>query len=330
MSVGWGIIGLGGIATRMASALQEAAGADLVAVCSRSREKAEAASARFGARPYDDYNAMLGDPDVELVYVATPPDLHPEQVIVAVEAGKHVLCEKPMALAVADAKAMADAADRSGVKLGLGFHLRLHPVHVAMRELIGSEGIGEPVLAQGMWAFYSADWPRDSWKMDPKRAGSGSIAGVGIHVLDLLRWLVGREVVEVRALSDGFTGEYPVEFLTVALLDFGGGVFGEAVSSRRLRNGDDGITIYCEHARLRGRGLTTTEPVASLELVRDGEIEMRETEVRDLYVLEVEACSAAVRNGTDFPATALDGIRSTELVAAVLESARTGAVVRPA
>lgn len=328
MSIGWGIIGLGGIAGRMAAALQAADGAELVAVCSRDRTKAEEACANFGGRPYDDYSAMLADPALELVYIATPTHLHAAQAIAAAEAGKHALCEKPMALSVRDAEAMALAAERAGVRLGVGFHLRVHPVHLAMRELIGTEEIGAPVLAQGMWAFYSADWSRDSWKMDPERAGSGSIAGVGVHVLDLVRWLVGREIVNVRALSDGFSGEYPVEFLTASLLDFGDGVFGEAISSRRLRNSDDGVTVYCEHARLRGLGTMTTEPIGSLEIVRDGGGEVREVDIRDLYTLEAEACSAAVRNGTEFPATALDGVRSVELVAAVLESARRGTSVQ--
>jgi predicted dehydrogenase len=215
------------------------------------------------------------------------------------------------------------------VRLGVGFHLRLHPVHAAMRELIGREGVGDVVLAQALWGFYSAHWSRDSWKMDPRRAGAGSLAGLGVHLIDLLRFLTGREVAEVVAVADGPDGERPVEFLTAATLAFTGGSVAQLVSSRRLRNTDDTLTVYCEQARLRGIGTLTTEPVGRLEIVREAGSEVHEPELRDLYVLEIEACSAAIRDGGDFPATAADGVRSVEILAAVLESARSGRAVSP-
>lgn len=323
MSVGWGIVGLGGMGGRMAQAVQAAEGAELVAVCSRSPEKASELAGQLGASPYSEYTEMLADPAVDVVYVATATHLHAEQAIQAVEAGKHVLVEKPMALTVSDAKGMVTAADRYGVRLGVGFHLRQHPVHAAMRDLIGPDGLGDVVLAQALWGFYSADWSRDSWKMDPERAGAGSLAGLGVHMIDLLRWLVGREVVEVSAVSDGPSAEYPVEFLTAALLTFDGGAVAELVSSRRLRNTDDSVTVYCEDGRLRGCGTLTTEPVGALEIARDGETKVQELPLRDLYTLEVEACSAALRDGAELPVTAVDGIRSVEIMSAVLESGRT-------
>lgn len=324
MSVGWGILGTGGIAGRMAAALAEAEGAELVAVCGRELGKAEALAGGSGARAYAELDAFLGDPAVELVYVATPTHLHPEHAIAAVEAGKHVLVEKPMALSIDDAEAMAAAARSAGVRLGVGFHLRHHPVHRAMRELIGSDDVGAASLAQAMWGFYSADWSRDSWKMDPERAGSGSLAGLGVHMIDLLGYLVGREVREVSAFSDGPEEGYPVEFLTAGLLRFEGGTFAQLVSSRRLRHTDDDVTVYCENARLRGVGTVTTEPEGVLELRTEAGDEVRELPLRDLYALEAESCSAAVREDRDFEASAADGVASVVILQALLESARTG------
>lgn len=327
-SVGWGIVGTGGIAGRMASALQEAEGAQLVAVCGRTAERARELGARFGVEGLGDYPALLADPRVELVYVATPTHLHAEHALAAIEAGKHVLVEKPMTLSDTDARELAEAADRAGVRLGVGFHLRCHPVHREIRELVAAGELGGVVLARALWGFYSADWSRDSWKMDPERAGAGSLAGLGVHLLDLVPWLVGREVVEVTAMADGPNDDIPVEFLTVALLRFGGGEIGEIVSSRRLHGTDDDVTVYCEGGRLRGRGTVTTEAVGSLEVRTDDGEEVREPPLRDLYALEAEACSAAVREGHDFPASAADGVRSVELTLAVLESAATGRTVR--
>ncbi|MCZ7590449.1 MAG: Gfo/Idh/MocA family oxidoreductase [Gaiella sp.] len=326
--VGWGIVGTGGIATRMASALQEAEGATLVAVSGRTPERAGELGERFGVEAHSEYAALLGDPRVELVYVATPTHLHAEHALAAIEAGKHVLVEKPMALSASDARAMADAAAGAGVRLGVGFHLRCHPVHRKMRELVVAGELGDVVLAQALWGFYSADWSRDSWKMDPERAGAGSLAGLGVHLLDLVPWLVGREVVEVSAMADGPNEDIPVEFLTVALLRLAGGEIGEVISSRRLHGTDDDVTVYGERGRLRGRGTATTEAAGSLEVRTDGAEEVRELPLRDLYALEAEACSGAVREGCDFPASAEDGVRSVELTLAVLESARAGSSVR--
>lgn len=325
--VGWGIVGTGGIAARMAAGLQEAEGARLVSVCGRTPERARELAERFGVDPHGDYTAFLADPQVELVYVATPTDLHAEQTIAALEAGKHVLVEKPMALSVSDARDMAEAAGQAGVRLGVGFHLRCHPVHREMRDLVAEGRVGDVVLAQALWGFYSADWSRDSWKMDPARAGAGSLAGLGVHLLDLVPWLVGREVAEVTAVSDGPNESIPVEFLTAALLRFEGGALGEVISSRRLHGTDDDVTLYCEGGRLRGRGTATTEAVGSLEVRTGGEEDVREPQVRDLYALEAEACSAAVREGRDFPASAEDGVRSVQLTLAVLESAAAGSSV---
>lgn len=329
-SVGWGIVGTGGIATRMAAALEAATGATLVAVCSRDAERAAALGGRYGAKGYAEYPALLADPAVELVYVATPTDLHAEHALAAASAGKHALVEKPMALTVEDAQEMAAAANRAGVRLGIGFHLRHHPVHRAMRDLIASGEIGDVVLVQAMWGYYSADWPRDSWKMDPARAGSGSVAALGVHLIDLIRWLAGREVVEVSAISDGPDEGFPVEFLTAALLRFEGGAFAELVSSRRLRCTDNDVTVHCDGGRLKGLGTVGTEPVGALEIRRDEGTEVREPHLRDLYTLEAEACSSALREGGDFPATAIDGIVSVAISQAMLESGRAGRTVRVA
>lgn len=324
MSVGWGIIGTGGIAGRMATALQQADGAKLVAACGTSHEKAQDFVSRFGGHGYAELAALLDDAAVEIVYVASPTHLHAEQAIAAAQAGKHVLVEKPMALTTEEAMAMAEAAREAGVRLGVGFHLRYHPVHRAMRELIVSGELGGVVLAQALWGFYSADWPRDSWKMDPQRAGSGSLAALGVHMIDLLRFLVGREVTAVAAFSDGPEQGFPVEFLTAAVLRFEGGAIAELVSSRRLDYTDDDVTVYLDAARLRGAGTVSTEPVGVLELrTADGE-EVRELPLRDLYALEAEACSAAVREGRDFDASAGDGVASTVILQALLESARSG------
>ena len=327
MSVRWAVVGLGGMGARMAGAVVEAAGAELVAVCSRDPERAEEVGRPLGARVVTDYEELLADPRVDAAYLATETHRHADQAVAAAEAGKHVLVEKPMALSIEDARAMRDAAERADVLLGIGFHLRLHPAHVEIRNLVGTEGIGKAVFAQALWGHYSAHWSRDSWKMDPTRAGSGSLAGMGVHLVDLLRFVLDDDVVEVMAVADGPNEERPVEFVTAATLVFGGGALAHLVSGRRLQATDDSLTVYCDDARLRGAGTVSTEPVGWLEIAREDRAEVRELPLRDLYTLEIESCSAAISHGTAFPASASDGVRSVEILAAVLESARSGRAV---
>ena len=332
MSVRWAVVGLGGMGARMAGAVAEAAGAELVAVCSRNAERAAEIGGPLGAHAVAGFAELLADPDVDAVYLATETYRHAEQAVAAAQVGKHVLVEKPMAVSTVDARAMHEAAERAGVLLGVGFHLRVHPVHAGIRDLVGTEGVGAAVFAQALWGHYSAHWSRDSWKMNPAHAGSGSLAGMGVHLVDLLRFVLDDEIVETVAVADGPNEERPVEFLTAATLAFEGGALAQLVSGRRLRATDDSLTVYCDDARLRGAGTVSTEPGGQLEIAREDGAEVRELPVRDLYTLEIEACSTAIRAGTAFPATTTDGVRSVEIVAALLASAQNGRSVgcRPA
>jgi predicted dehydrogenase len=181
MAVAWGIVGLGSIASRVAQAITTVEGSTLGAVCSRDPRKAAAFAQRFGAaRSYSAYGDMLADAAVDAVYIATPNSLHAPQTILALEAGKHVLVEKPMALTVADAQRMVEVARHRARHLAVGFHLRKHPVHQEMRRSLAVGEVGEAVFAQALWGSYASDfWQsgRDRWQMNPSLAGAGSIMG---------------------------------------------------------------------------------------------------------------------------------------------------------
>ena len=194
--------------------------------------QADAFAAQYGAAEgYDDYDAMLNDPAVDAVYIATPNSLHLEQTLRALGAGVHVLVDKPMALTVAEAETMVEGAKTHGLKLGVGFHLRHHPVHIALKRLIEAGEAGEIIFAE---AQHCSNWtgsPRYPWHMDPAMAGAGSMMGRGVHCIDLLRWLVGQEIAEVTALADTPIETDPVETLTVAALKFDGGAFGSSCAA---------------------------------------------------------------------------------------------------
>jgi len=167
LSVGIGVLGTGGIATRVAGSIEAAEGARVAAILSRDHARAAGmATAHAAATPYVSLDRLLADPAVDAVYVATPNALHAEQAIAALAAGKHVLVEKPMALDVEAAEAMVAAAATAGRVLAVGFHLRFHPAHGALREMVAGGELGEPTLVQGVFgAFAGAD--RSLWQFDP-------------------------------------------------------------------------------------------------------------------------------------------------------------------
>ncbi|HVO10341.1 MAG TPA: Gfo/Idh/MocA family oxidoreductase [Vicinamibacteria bacterium] len=199
--VRWGLIGCGDIAAkRVAAALGQARGSALVAVARARPQLAAAFAERHGAKRWHaDWRDLLRDDEVDAVYVATPVHLHAEQAVAAAQAGKHVLCEKPMATDVAGCERMIAAARACGVRLGVAYYRHHYPVVTRLRELIASGEIGEPVLAEAL-AFEPFDVPPDdprAWFLRRAQAGGGPMADFGCHRLEVLLDLLG-PVAEVQ------------------------------------------------------------------------------------------------------------------------------------
>ncbi len=193
--VRWGLIGAGDIVRRrVAPALIDSPSCDIVAVSRGRPELAAAFAADVAARRwYPRWEDLVVDPDVECVYVATPVSLHAAQTIAAAEAGKHVLCEKPMALTAGECDRMIAACRAHGVRLGIAYYRRFYPVIVRVKEIIASGEIGQPVFAQ-MNAFEhfdpAPDYPR-GWLLDPVMAGGGPMMDFGCHRIEVLVNLFG-------------------------------------------------------------------------------------------------------------------------------------------
>lgn len=232
----------------MAPALKGANNAVLHAVASRSLEKAQATAQRHGAtRAYGSYEALLADPEIEAVYLPLPNDQHAEWTLKALAAGKHVLCDKPMALSVADAEAMAAAAQARGLRLMEGFMYRHHPQHAFVREQLAAGAIGEPVHFRGVFTYpATADHAGIRWNL---AQGGGAFLDVGVYPLNAARWLFEAEPTEAKSVSvtDPTTG---VDVHTAALLAFPGGRtaslvggFDQAFTSRYELVGREGTLI---------------------------------------------------------------------------------------
>jgi predicted dehydrogenase len=194
-TIRWGLVGAGDIAEkRVAPALANTQRSELVAVSRRQAERAEEFARRFGApRWYATWEELLRDDGIDAVYVATPVHLHAPIAVAAAEAGKHVLCEKPMALDLAECDRMIAAADASGVKLGIAYYRHFYPVIARIRELLASGAVGAPIVAQvNAFEYFdpAPDHPR-AWLLDAQRAGGGPMFDFGCHRIEVLLDLLG-------------------------------------------------------------------------------------------------------------------------------------------
>jgi predicted dehydrogenase len=188
----------------------------LAAICGRDRAAAESAAARLGwAATETDWRALIARDDVQLIDIAAPGSLHAPVAIAALQAGKHVLCEKPLANTLAEAERMAAAADAafpSGARAMVGFNYRRVPALALARRLVEQGRIG---TLRHVRAVYLQDWLVDpdsplTWRLQAERAGSGALGDLGAHIVDLARFLTGDEIVGVSAVSATFVGQRPL------------------------------------------------------------------------------------------------------------------------
>jgi len=209
--LGWGMIGFGWVARDYAAPAIIAAGGRPVAVADPSPQARDAAAAA-GVRVYADANAMLVDPGVQAVYVATPNHMHRAGVEAAATAGKPVLCEKPMAATLADAEAIAVAVRRAGIRYGTAFDQRHHPAHAAMRDAIAGGVIGTVTAVRIVYACWvGPEFATDNWRADPARAGGGALMDLAPHGLDLVDHLLGEPILDIAALTQRRVQPYAVD-----------------------------------------------------------------------------------------------------------------------
>jgi predicted dehydrogenase len=219
----WGLIGCGDIARkRVAPALRDLDDCDLVAVNRASFDLAEEFAREFGARRwYRDWRELLADDEVEAVYLATPVNLHAQQTIAAAAAGKHVLCEKPLALNTAECDRMLAACAANGVKLGVAYYRHFYPVLQRAKALLADGAVGTPVLAQinAFERFNPAPTEPRYWFVQKEYAGGGPMMDFGCHRIEVLLNLLG-PIVNVRSSLGNVLFEREVEDTAVALFDF--------------------------------------------------------------------------------------------------------------
>ncbi|HEX6707203.1 MAG TPA: Gfo/Idh/MocA family oxidoreductase [Albitalea sp.] len=328
--IGWGLIGASTIAREfMVDAIRAQAGHEVVAVMSSSAERARqfAAENRIAAA-FDSLEALLADPAVQVVYVSTTNELHRAQVLAAARAGKHVLCEKPLALSVSDALDMVRACDAAGVVLATNHHLRNAATHRKLRELVRAGAIGRPLFARVFHAVYLPPHLQ-GWRLDKPAAGGGVILDITVHDIDTLRFILDAEPVEAVGMSQAAAmAKQGLEDGAMSVVRFDNGVLAQLHDAFTVRHAGTGIEIHGESGSLIGRDVMTQRPIGEIVLRREGGEERIALQHEGLYERGVASFGVAIGGGGEPAATGRDGVRSLAAAIAVAEACRSGSAVR--
>ena len=304
--------------------MRRAARVDVVAIASRDGDQALAVADRLGIpRAHGSYDALLADPDVDAVYIPLPNHLHAEWTIAAAKAGKHVLCEKPLALTAEDAERMGAACDSAGVLLMEAFMYRLHPSWVAVHDLVTSGRIGRLSTVQSWFSYFNDD-PANIRNI--REFGGGALYDIGCYNVNLSRWLFGGEPTRITASieRDPATG---VDVLTSAILDFAGGT-ATFTCWTRIET-DQRVDIYGTTGRI-SIGIPFNIPPdrpTRIFVTAGGDppvapaTEVIEFAAADPYGVEADAFAAAVLDGTPLPFDAADAAANLRVIEGIFAAA---------
>jgi predicted dehydrogenase len=324
----WGILSTAKIArTKVIPGIAAAPNCAVVAIGSRDAGAAEAVAAEHGIpRAYGSYEALLADPEVDAVYIPLPNHLHAPWTIAAAQAGKHVLCEKPLALTAAEAQTMIIACERAGVSLMEAFMYRHHPSWVAVRELVASGRIGPPLAVQSWFSFFNDD-PTNIRNI--LEAGGGALYDIGCYCINLSRMLFDGEPGRVTGavVRDPAGG---TDILVAGILEFETGVASFTASTRA--EDDQRVHVYGSRGRISidipfniPPHLPTHVRVASGgDPPVTPDVETLTFAPADPYAAEAERFAEAVLAGRPVPVNPADAVANLRVIEAILASAAEG------
>ena len=315
----WGLLSTARITKVLLDPLRTSKRNQLLAVASRSQDKAgEYARKNKVKRAYGSYTDLLADPDIDVIYNPLPNNLHAEWTIKAVQAGKHVLCEKPLALSLAEVDAMSAAAEKYGKVIAEAFMYRTHPQTLKAKEIVTSGKLGKVKLVRGSYTYPGTDPDNYRWKPE---MGGGGLWDVGCYPLSYARALLGAEPLEVFGWQ--VTGPTGVDEVFAAQMRFPEEVYVQFDCSVKIP--------YHAFMEIVGDEATLVIPKPfnpgvkeSLYLTRAGKIETIMVKGTGSYIGEVEDMADAILLGKPPTVSLADSRLNTAAILALFESARTG------
>jgi predicted dehydrogenase len=296
---------------------------ELVAVASRTLERAQAYAQEWDIpRAIGSYEALLADPDIDVIYNSLPNHLHAPWSIKAMQAGKHVLCEKPLAITTDEVEAMQAAAKEAGVVLAEAFMYRHHPQTLKVKELVDSGAIGPVSLIRGEFSF-NLTRPTDV-RLDPAMGG-GSIWDVGCYPISYARYLMGSEPVEVFGWK--VMGETGVDVLFAGQMRFANGVVAQFDCGFRAAF-RVGMEVVGQHGAIAIPMPYKPGLAEHVMLARGDETETLSMPGQELYIGEVEDMADAILDGKPSRVSLTDSRANVAAILALMRSAREGVPVR--
>jgi predicted dehydrogenase len=325
--VRWGILSTAKIGLKkVIPGMQKGSWCEVAAIASRDLSQAEDAARTLGiARAYGSYEELLADPQIEAIYNPLPNQLHVPWSIKAAEAGKHVLCEKPLSLTVAEARNLLAVRDRTGVKIGEAFMVRTHPQWLRTRELITSGGIGALRSVVGLFSYFNRD-PKNIRNIP--ECGGGALMDIGCYPVNASRFVFGEEPSRVLSLIER-DPEMKVDRLTSGILDFPSGQSIFTCSTQ--------MVPYQRMQFLGTKGRIEIEipfnapPDRPCRIFIDdgrdvfgGGVTTESFPICDQYTIQGDVFSRAVRGDAEVPVSLEDAVKNMAVIEAIFRSAKSG------
>jgi 1,5-anhydro-D-fructose reductase (1,5-anhydro-D-mannitol-forming) len=322
----WALIGASTIADEwMVNAIRSQPDGSLEAVVSGSAERAHEFAGKHSIPTANaDLEQVLANREIDAVYISSTNEKHLSQVLAAAAAGKHVLCEKPLALSDADAAQMIEACTAHNVVLGTNHHLRCAATHRRMRELIRSGAVGKPLYVR---VFHAVSLPPHlrGWRIDRPDAGGGVVLDISVHDADTLRFVLDAEPIEVCAMNS--TGGMATAGLAdgvMGIIRFSNGVLAQIHDAFTVPYAPTGLEVHGTEGSLFARDVMTQRPIGEIQLHSARGVEVIDVDHQNLYVTAVAQFHRAVLHGEAPAATGADGYRSLVTALALEQSAATG------
>ena len=327
----WGVIGAGGIADRRTiPGMMLANNAELIAVMEINMELAEKSRAKWGCkRAYDSEAALLADPEIDAVYIASPVVLHAKQAMMAADAGKHILIEKPLAMTSEEGQKVVDYCESKGVKIAAGLMMRFGAYVMAMKQAIADGKIGRPVSGFSQFTCWYPDMP-NCWRQQKKNGGGGAFVDMGVHCIDLIQNILGTTCDKVSALIDTKTFKYEVDDSASVLMHLRNGC--NAYVEANFNIPDAAAKWRLEFYGTKGC-ITANDTIHQLDTgsvevtLEDGSHPEITADFTNLYTKEIESFSDSIINGTPVLVPLSDGVQVQEIVEAAYYAAENEKVV---
>ncbi len=340
MKINIGIIGAGTVVRvrHLPETLQNPY-ADVGAVCDIVESRANEMAEEYNCKAYTDYKAMLADDDLDAIIVAATNTTHAEMSIAAMQAGKDVMCEKPMATTLEDAQRMIDTAKKTGKKLMIAHNQRLEAANRKARQIIQSGKLGRVLTFASVFGHPGCeDWAIDgenTWFFKKDITGMGCLGDLAIHKLDLIRWIMADDFTQATAMTDTLFKTYPdgglidVEDNALCLLRTKKGALGSMTASWTYRKEKNSTSFYCENGVLQ----LYEHPEFPLVVHYDHEhveyhqLGKKSTNVEQVKTGIIDAFVGSLVNDTPPPIPGIEGYKALETVLACLKASETQSVV---